>query len=191
LQKLAIVPDSDSYYMWVKPSPKPYFKVYIFNYTNVPEFESKEADKLNVKELGPYVYEVSLDRVNVRFNGSQVTYQERRVLKFMPHMSNGRRQNDRLVVPNIPLFVSTPRVDPPDADLFLVVRGSGQQALDLSGPGGVVRAVEQPQRQTLPHHAGSPLHHRLRRQPLLPLQELHEVSQPETAGALRSDVWCK
>jgi hypothetical protein len=43
--------------MWVKPSPKPYFKVYIFNYTNVPEFESKEADKLNVKELGPYVYE--------------------------------------------------------------------------------------------------------------------------------------
>jgi scavenger receptor class B protein 1 len=102
--KLAIVPDSDSYYMWVKPSPKPYFKVYIFNYTNVPEFESKEADKLNVKELGPYVYEVSLDRVNVRFNGSQVTYQERRVLKFMPHMSNGRRQNDRLVVPNIPLF---------------------------------------------------------------------------------------
>jgi hypothetical protein len=55
--KLAIVPDSDSYYMWVKPSPKPYFKVYIFNYTNVPEFESKEADKLNVKELGPYVYE--------------------------------------------------------------------------------------------------------------------------------------
>jgi hypothetical protein len=57
LQKLAIVPDSDSYYMWVKPSPKPYFKVYIFNYTNVPEFESKEADKLNVKELGPYVYE--------------------------------------------------------------------------------------------------------------------------------------
>jgi hypothetical protein len=102
--KLAIVPDSDSYYMWVKPSPKPYFKVYIFNYTNVPEFESKEADKLNVKELGPYVYEVSLDRVNVRVNGSQVTYQERRVLKFMPHMSNGRRQNDRLVVPNIPLF---------------------------------------------------------------------------------------
>ena len=43
--------------MWQKPIPKPLAKIYLFNYTNVPEYEIGNAKKLNVEELGPYVYE--------------------------------------------------------------------------------------------------------------------------------------
>ncbi|RZC37476.1 scavenger receptor protein [Asbolus verrucosus] len=103
---LAIVEGSESYNMWAKPSPKPLLNVYIFNYTNVPEFESGDDEKLNVKELGPYVYEVAMERINAQFNGSQVSYQEQRVYKFMPELSKVRRQNDRVIVPNVPLFTA-------------------------------------------------------------------------------------
>ncbi|EFA05669.1 scavenger receptor protein [Tribolium castaneum] len=103
---LAIIPDTQSYDMWVKPSPKPLLKVHIFNYTNVPEFESRDDEKLNVKEVGPYVYEAALERVNSKFDGSHVSYQEQRVYKFMPELSIGRKQNDRVIVPNIPLFTA-------------------------------------------------------------------------------------
>lgn len=48
---------TNSYNMWKKPSPKPLVKLYIFNYTNVADFEAGKAEKLHVQETGPYVYE--------------------------------------------------------------------------------------------------------------------------------------
>lgn len=48
---------------------------------------------------------MSLERVNVKFNDSQVSYQEQKHFKFLPEISKGR-QSDKVVVPNIPLLVS-------------------------------------------------------------------------------------
>lgn len=54
---MALQKDKESFELWSKPSPKPQYKVSIFNYTNVQEFENGYDKKLKVKELGPYVYE--------------------------------------------------------------------------------------------------------------------------------------
>lgn len=98
--RLIIKEESVSFEMWKKPPPKALVKVYIFNYTNVDEYEEGTADKLHLEEKGPYVYEESMERVNVKFNGSFVSYQIKRGYKFMPELSKGR-QNDRVVVPNL------------------------------------------------------------------------------------------
>lgn len=56
---MALQEDRRTFHLWSKPSPKPLYKVNIFNYTNVQEFEEnyEDGEKLKVQELGPYVYE--------------------------------------------------------------------------------------------------------------------------------------
>lgn len=100
---------------WQSPSARLKYKLYIFNYTNVDEFEAGEASKLRVQELGPYVYRETLDRINVVFhdNGT-VTYQDKRSYEWI----GGRPGNDTIVVPNVPLMFTTAYV----RDLSFAVR---------------------------------------------------------------------
>lgn len=56
LQKLKFVEGSFAYQLWQKPPVKVYVNVYIFNVTNADRFLAGEDDKLNVVEIGPYVY---------------------------------------------------------------------------------------------------------------------------------------
>lgn len=51
-------------------------------------------------------YRQTMERVNLKFSGNQVSFQYKRSYKFSPELSKGR-QNDILVVPNIFLLVST------------------------------------------------------------------------------------
>lgn len=69
-----------TYEMWRKPPVQPPVKIYIFNFTNVEDFEMGRAQKLHVQELGPYVYFEEMERVNVRFSkvDGTVSFQERR-----------------------------------------------------------------------------------------------------------------
>lgn len=105
LSKLVISNESEAYQDWVSPTPTR-FHIYIFNYTNVENVEAGYDDKLNVNELGPFIYEDRMERVNVKFSddGNTVKFQEKHTFKFLPHLSKGRRQNDRIVVPNMPLL---------------------------------------------------------------------------------------
>jgi hypothetical protein len=41
--------------MWTAPPVQPLMGVYLFNYTNIKEFEEGK-EKLKVQEVGPYVY---------------------------------------------------------------------------------------------------------------------------------------
>ncbi|KAJ8982563.1 hypothetical protein NQ317_005034 [Molorchus minor] len=84
--------------MWKKPSPKPTVKIYIFNYTNLEDYENRLANKLHVQEVGPYAYEESLERVNINFHDDMVSFQLKRSYRFLPNLSKGR-QNDRVNVP--------------------------------------------------------------------------------------------
>ncbi|KAL3270554.1 hypothetical protein HHI36_021092 [Cryptolaemus montrouzieri] len=97
---LVITEGSPAFEMWRNPTPKPLVKVYIFNYTNVDRYEEGIDTKLNVEEKGPYVYEDTMERINIKFNGSYVSYQVKRSYRFVPELSNGR-QNDIVVVPNM------------------------------------------------------------------------------------------
>lgn len=77
---MIISEDSPAYSMWRAPPLKPLVKIYLFNYTNVKEFESGVVKKLNVQETGPYVYYEELEKVNVKFSkvDGTVSYQEKR-----------------------------------------------------------------------------------------------------------------
>lgn len=47
-----------------------------------------------------------MERVNVKFNDDgTISYQDHRDYKFMPKLSKGRKQSDRIIVPNLPLLV--------------------------------------------------------------------------------------
>ncbi|KAJ8956236.1 hypothetical protein NQ318_014967 [Aromia moschata] len=104
LSTLAISNESQHFHMWEKPTPKTLYSIYVFNYTNIKDFERRMDDKLRVKEVGPYVYEETLERVNFVFNDDDtVSYQEKRTYQFLADQSRGK-QNDRVVVPNILLM---------------------------------------------------------------------------------------
>ncbi|XP_044762887.1 scavenger receptor class B member 1-like [Coccinella septempunctata] len=94
------------YEIWRKPPLKILVKVYLFNYTNVDRFEDGQDAKLNVQEKGPYVYEESMERVNLNFSGNRVSFQLKKSYKFVPELSKGR-QNDIIVVPNMFLLGAT------------------------------------------------------------------------------------
>ncbi|KAF2880151.1 hypothetical protein ILUMI_26014 [Ignelater luminosus] len=105
LSNIVLANNTNAYNLWKGPFMRSVLKVYIFNYTNVDEYERGEAEKLHVKEVGPFVYEEISERVNVQFypNGT-VSYQEHRRHKYRADLSKGRRQSDRIIVPNMPML---------------------------------------------------------------------------------------
>jgi TPP-dependent indolepyruvate ferredoxin oxidoreductase alpha subunit len=55
-QNMGLENNTLSFNLWVKPPVLPLVAVYVFNYTNVDEFEKGLHKKLVVEEIGPYVY---------------------------------------------------------------------------------------------------------------------------------------
>ncbi|XP_011865453.1 PREDICTED: scavenger receptor class B member 1-like [Vollenhovia emeryi] len=100
---------------WQRPPFELKYRIYIFNYTNVDDFEAGVASKLRVQELGPYVYREKVSRTNVALhdNGT-VTFQNKRSFEW----AGGRVGNDTVVVPNVPLMFTTAYV----RDLGFTVR---------------------------------------------------------------------
>jgi hypothetical protein len=48
-----------------------------------------------------------MEKVNIKFNNNgTVTYQHKKILEFMPHLSVIKNDEIKLTVPNIPLLVS-------------------------------------------------------------------------------------
>jgi hypothetical protein len=54
--QLVIINDTKVFEMWSRPPVHPLHYIYLFNYTNIEDFEAERADKLKVEEIGPYVY---------------------------------------------------------------------------------------------------------------------------------------
>lgn len=104
LSNLELRNGTRSFEWWQRPPLKLKYNIYIFNYTNVDEFEAGVASKLRVQELGPYKYHEILDRTNVVIhdNGT-LTFQSRRSYEWV----GGRSSNDIIVVPNVPLMFTT------------------------------------------------------------------------------------
>ena len=89
---------------WQHPPIKIEYRIHLFNYTNVKEFEAGAARKLRVQELGPYVYRETKNRVNVVMHENDtVTFQEERSYEWI----GGRPENDIVVMPNMPLLFAT------------------------------------------------------------------------------------
>lgn len=90
-----------SFLFWQKPPVNLEIKIYVFNYTNVREFESGNATKLKVEEIGPFIYRENLSRVNVKIheNGT-ITYQEKKTYQWI----SGKSENEKVIVPNVMLM---------------------------------------------------------------------------------------
>uniref|UniRef100_A0A1Y1KK00 Scavenger receptor class B member 1 n=2 Tax=Photinus pyralis TaxID=7054 RepID=A0A1Y1KK00_PHOPY len=105
LSQITLKNDTLSYQMWKGPAVKTYLNVYVFNYTNVEAYENGDAEKLQVDEIGPYVYEETMEKVNVKFHANgTVSYQEKRVHRYRDDLSGGRSPNDSVIVPNLPML---------------------------------------------------------------------------------------
>lgn len=101
LSNLIIQNGTRAYEYWINPPVQLVQNFYIYNYTNVEDFESGKADKLKVQQLGPYTYKETLIRINTQIheNGT-ISYQEKKLFKW----EGGNSENDMIIVPNILLL---------------------------------------------------------------------------------------
>nr|CAD7262071.1 unnamed protein product [Timema shepardi] len=103
-ERLVISNTSETFSLWQRPPVHPLLKMFIFNYTNVDNFKDGIDDKLNVQEVGPYIYSETVEKVNIVFNDdSTLTFQENRTYQFLPEISAGS-EDDLIKTPSIPLI---------------------------------------------------------------------------------------
>ncbi|XP_076259725.1 scavenger receptor class B member 1-like isoform X1 [Rhynchophorus ferrugineus] len=92
------------YNLWSAPPYDVFLKVYLFNITNKEEF-LKGKEKINISEIGPYVYREILTNQNATFNDidGTVTYQPHREIIFDKERSVGDPKKDFIFTTNLPL----------------------------------------------------------------------------------------
>uniref|UniRef100_A0A336M449 CSON002530 protein n=1 Tax=Culicoides sonorensis TaxID=179676 RepID=A0A336M449_CULSO len=82
-----------------------FVSVYVFNITNGDRFLSGLDDKLDVEELGPYVYREVLTHRNLTFNDNDtLSYIPHREVIFMPDKSIGDPNDHIITALNIPML---------------------------------------------------------------------------------------
>jgi scavenger receptor class B, member 1 len=74
LQRVILKNNSDILEWWLHPPVDPIVKVYIFNYTNIDSFLNGSDAKIKLQQVGPYTYRERIDKVNVRFDGDNITF---------------------------------------------------------------------------------------------------------------------
>ncbi|XP_060526556.1 lysosome membrane protein 2-like [Cylas formicarius] len=93
------------YSLWSQPPYEVLLKIYIFNVTNSEEF-LKGDEKMNLTQIGPYVYKEILTNNNATFDEDRgtVTYKPHREVVLDHERSVGDPKTDKLITPNIPLL---------------------------------------------------------------------------------------
>ncbi|XP_034234475.1 lysosome membrane protein 2-like [Thrips palmi] len=101
-----------SFAWWVTPPINPWFRVYIWNYTNWDEYTRDRSIKIKLKEVGPFTYREVIRREAIEFDekGITLSYREVKTYEFMPEMSATEDLNATVVVPNIPYFGAKAKV---------------------------------------------------------------------------------
>lgn len=74
LQKIVLRNNSEIMEWYLKPPFAPTVKVYVFNYTNIEEFMAGIDQKIRINQVGPYVYQEPMERINVKFDEDRMTY---------------------------------------------------------------------------------------------------------------------
>lgn len=91
--------------LWRVPPVDLYLRVFLWNITNKEEYMSGIDNKLKIQEVGPYVYKELMSHENITFNDNfTVSAIPSHPLVFVPEMSEGRLENDTMILPNIALL---------------------------------------------------------------------------------------
>ncbi|XP_063540133.1 lysosome membrane protein 2-like [Cydia strobilella] len=106
----------DSYVMKMLENPtyELYADIWVFNYTNVPEYLSGKEKTMRVEEVGPFHYQELRTNENITVNDDDgtVTIMPKTVLKFLSEGSIDHPKNVNLYIPNIALIaISTVAAD--------------------------------------------------------------------------------
>ncbi|KAJ8730511.1 hypothetical protein PYW08_001924 [Mythimna loreyi] len=88
---LVLTTESMSFSIWRETPIPMYLESYFFNITNVNEILAGTAEKVNVVQMGPYVFKESHTKVNMTWNdeNSTLTFYNQRFWHFQPEMSSG------------------------------------------------------------------------------------------------------
>ncbi|XP_061704375.1 scavenger receptor class B member 1-like isoform X2 [Cydia pomonella] len=100
--------------MWQNPTYKLYADIWMFNYTNVPEYLSGKEKTIRVEEVGLFHYQELRTNENITINDKDgtLTIMPKIVLKFLPEESIDDTKNVNLYIPNIALIaISTVAAD--------------------------------------------------------------------------------
>ncbi|KAG6448200.1 scavenger receptor class B member 1 [Manduca sexta] len=91
--------------MWEKPSYEIYSEVWLYNYTNVPEYLSGESKVLKLNEVGPFTFQEVRTNENVTVDKDRgvLTMKPRTVLNFLPELSMAELTDATVTAPNIAL----------------------------------------------------------------------------------------
>lgn len=68
MQKIILAQNTTAYELFIKPPIDPEIHIHILNYTNSDRFLSGLDDKLNVEDVGPYIYVEKTQKVNVVYH---------------------------------------------------------------------------------------------------------------------------
>ncbi|XP_055908246.1 scavenger receptor class B member 1 isoform X2 [Eupeodes corollae] len=102
--KLVFAEGGEIFGLWEKPPVDLYLKVYLFNITNAEAF-MEGREKMNVEQVGPYVYKELMTHENVTFNeNGTVSSIPRHPLVWQEAMSEGRREDDEVWMLNIAML---------------------------------------------------------------------------------------
>ncbi|XP_055853022.1 scavenger receptor class B member 1 isoform X2 [Episyrphus balteatus] len=102
--KLVFEEGGEIFGLWEKPPVDLYLKVYLFNITNAEAFLAGR-EKMNVEEVGPYVYKELMTHENVTFNeNGTVSAIPRHPLVWQEELSGGRREDDAVYMLNIAML---------------------------------------------------------------------------------------
>ncbi|KAH0550026.1 scavenger receptor class B member 1-like [Cotesia glomerata] len=103
LSSLVVKNGSPMLEWFIRPPIRAVYKIRIFNYTNVIDYQRGKAKKLKVQETGPYIYRETLTRVNYTFNSDgSINFKEKRSYQW----EGGSPDDEIVTVPNVPLLAS-------------------------------------------------------------------------------------
>ncbi|OTF81154.1 replication factor C subunit 5-like protein [Euroglyphus maynei] len=120
IDEFMLNPESSSYPGWQKSNIPIYSHYYFFNITNAQDL-FKPGVKPVLEEVGPYVFQLSFEKVNISWNFDNGTVEYRQVKTWIPvpSKSNGSL-DDEIVHINVPLMTGIHQIRSiPEEDKFL------------------------------------------------------------------------
>lgn len=102
-----LVNGTEGYDNWMHPKAPLMMQFYIFNITNMADFQN--GDKPSVVEVGPYVYTESKDKELVYRRGGMLGYKDAKVYHFDTY--NGYNEEDVIYSLNLPMMTISRLLD--------------------------------------------------------------------------------
>ncbi|XP_036321468.1 scavenger receptor class B member 1 isoform X2 [Rhagoletis pomonella] len=102
--KLVMEDKGEIFDLWAKPPVDLYIKIYLFNITNAEAFLAGR-EKMNVEQVGPYVYKEIMTHENITFNANNtMSTRPSHPLVWQEHLSEGHKEDDEVVMLNIAML---------------------------------------------------------------------------------------